>query len=89
MAEVKFNKNYKDLELDKLVKAGEPVEMTVKRADEIVSKVKAQSDRFKGYEDFAYERLDKADDKTDGKTDDKTDGKTDDKTDKKKDEEGK
>lgn len=85
MAEVKFNKNYKDLELDKLVKAGEPVEMTVKRADEIVSKVKAQSDRFKGYEDFAYERLDKPDDKTDDKKEDKADDKKDDK----KDEEGK
>lgn len=31
----KFNKRYKDKELDRLVKPGEEVEMTIKRAEEI------------------------------------------------------
>lgn len=31
----KFNKKYKDKELDRLVKPGEEVEMTIKRAEEI------------------------------------------------------
>lgn len=67
MAKVKFNMNYKDKELKRVVKANEPVEMTVKRADEIVKTVKGQSDKFKGYDKFAYERLDQEKQPEDGK----------------------
>lgn len=59
MAEVRFNKTYRDKELNREVKAHEPVEMTVKRADEIVKNVRSQSDKFEGYEDFDYERIEK------------------------------
>lgn len=61
MVLVKFNKDYNDKELERLVKADEPVEMTVKRADEVVRKIKKQADekeQFKGYTDFNYERVD-------------------------------
>lgn len=58
MAMVKFNKEYKDNQLKRNVKANEPVEMTLKRADELVETIRAQSDKFKGYEDFDYERTD-------------------------------
>lgn len=54
MAQVKFNKTYKDLEKDKIIEAGEEVEMTLKRADEVVNKLKDEE----GYEGFEYERLD-------------------------------
>lgn len=66
MAVVKFNKNYRDKELKREVKANEPVEMTVKRADQVVKNIRKQSDKFKGYEDFGYERVDK-EDKEEGK----------------------
>lgn len=59
MAEFKFNKPYKDKELDRLVNTNERVEMTIKRADEIVKTVR----QAKGYEDFEYERLDKPESK--------------------------
>lgn len=59
MAEFKFNKPYKDKELDRLVNANEKVKMTIKRADEIVETVR----QSKGYEDFHYERLDKPESK--------------------------
>lgn len=59
MATFKFNKDYRDKELKRDVKANENVEMTVKRADEVVKNIRKQSDKFKGYEDFAYERVDK------------------------------
>lgn len=55
---VKFNKGYKDNQLKRNVKANEPVEMTLKRADELVETIRAQSKRFKGYENFNYERTD-------------------------------
>lgn len=55
---VKFNKDYKDIVLKRDVKANEEVEMTVKRADELVETIRAQSKKFKGYEDFDYERTD-------------------------------
>lgn len=61
MVLVKFNKDYNDKELERLVKADEPVEMTVKRADEVIRKIKKQADekeQFKGYADFNYERVD-------------------------------
>lgn len=58
MVMVKFNKDYKDKELKKVVKANEEIEMTVKRANELVETIRAQSDKFKGYEDFDYERTD-------------------------------
>ncbi|WP_164219293.1 hypothetical protein [Virgibacillus sp. YIM 98842] len=64
MAVFKFNKNYRDKELKREVKANEPVEMTVKRADEVVKNIRNQSNKFKGYEDFEYERLDKDEEKT-------------------------
>lgn len=55
MALFKFSHRYKDKELKRSVEADEPVEMTIKRADEIVDTVR----KVKGYEDFHYERLDK------------------------------
>ncbi|GAB3801621.1 hypothetical protein [Virgibacillus kimchii] len=66
MAVFKFNKNYRDKELKREVQANEPVEMTVKRADEVVKNIRNQSDKFKGYEGFGYERVDK-EDKEEGK----------------------
>lgn len=68
MAVFKFNKDYKDKELNRLVKANEPVEMTVKRADEVVKNIREQADKFKDYADFDYERIDnKENDKEEGK----------------------
>lgn len=58
MAEFKFNKDYKDKELKRTIKANEPVKMTIKRADEVVENIRSQN--FKGYEDFDYERTDLA-----------------------------
>ena len=58
MAVFKFNKEYRDKELKRSVKAYEPVEMTIKRADEIVKNIRKQSDKFQGYEEFEYERID-------------------------------
>lgn len=58
MAVFKFNKNYRDKQLKRTVKADEPVGMTIKRADEVVKNIRKQSNRFKGYEDFNYERID-------------------------------
>lgn len=66
MAEFTFNRPYKDLKLKRVVKANEPVEMTIKRADEVVEKVRKQAEkeeRFAEYKDFAYERLDAPEDK--------------------------
>ena len=57
MAEVKFNKKYRDKELKREVEADEPIEMTVTRADEIVKTIRSKN--IKGYENFGYERLDK------------------------------
>lgn len=62
MAVFKFNKNYRDKELKRVVKAYEPVEMTIKRADEVVKNIRSQSETFKDYEDFGYERIDNKDD---------------------------
>lgn len=65
MAEFMFNKDYRDRELKRVVKANEPVEMTVKRADEVVKNIADQ--KVKGYEKFNYERLDKEKQKEEGK----------------------
>ena len=70
MAEFTFNRPYKDLKLKRVVKANEPVEMTIKRADEVVENVRKQAEdeqRFAEYADFAYEHLDVPEDKTDDK----------------------
>lgn len=60
MAKVKFNKPYKDKELNKSIDKDEEVDMTLKRADEIVKTIKG---KFEGYDAFDYERLDKPKDK--------------------------
>lgn len=69
MAKFEFNKPYKDAELKREVKAGEEVEMTIKRADEVVKNIKEQAEknpRFKAYKDFEHKRLDVPDSKADG-----------------------
>lgn len=67
MAKFKFNKDYKDRELKRVVKTNEPVEMTIKRADQVIENIRSQSNVFKGYEDFDYERIDNKEDKKDEK----------------------
>lgn len=59
MAKVKFSHDYEDYELERKVKAKEPVDMTLKRADEIVEKIRGQALNHpnKGYEQFGYERV--------------------------------
>lgn len=52
MALVKFNQKYRDLELGRIVEADEEIEMTLKRADELVETINKQ------VEGFSYERLD-------------------------------
>ena len=56
MAKVKFNNVYRDSKLNRLVKANEPIEMTLERADEVVETIKSK--KVKGYENFNYERVD-------------------------------
>lgn len=66
MAKFKFNKPYQDHELKREVKAGEKVEMTIKRADELVNEIRKQAQkfpRFQDYRDFDYERVDVQDEK--------------------------
>lgn len=55
MAKVKFNNVYRDSKLNRLVKANEPIEMTLERADEVVEIIKSK--KVKGYENFNYERV--------------------------------
>lgn len=57
MAKVKFSHAFKDLEKDEIVKAGEEVEYTLKRADEIIDKISNMS--RPDYKGFTYERTDK------------------------------
>lgn len=52
MVKVKFNKNFKDLKENRRVKAGEEIEMTLKRADELVKTISKKAP------DFKYERTD-------------------------------
>ncbi|MTD30164.1 hypothetical protein [Planomicrobium sp. YIM 101495] len=90
MAEFKFNRNYRDKELKREVKAEELVEMTVKRADEVVKNIKAQSATYKEYADFGYERLDKPGDPSGGEgKQDSPDGKDAPPADKEKEKQGK
>lgn len=49
----KFSHDYRDKELDRVVKADEEVEMLVKRANEIVNTVRG----VKGYENFEATRI--------------------------------
>lgn len=73
MAEFKFNRPYTDKQLNRQVKANEPVEMAIKRADEVVETVRKQAEkdeRFAEYKDFAYERLDNPDNNPDNKAKD-------------------
>ena len=42
MAKVKFNNVYRDSKLNRLVKANEPIEMTLERADEVVEIIKSK-----------------------------------------------
>lgn len=55
MAKMKFSHAFKDLEKGKVIKAGEEVEYTLKRANEIVAKIQ----KLKGYDGFNYTRTDK------------------------------
>lgn len=76
MAIVKFNKRYDDYELDRIVEADEEVEMTVKRADEIVKNITAaagKDEKIAEYADFSYEKLDEQDKKEEVKKDDEAD----------------
>lgn len=59
MAKVKFSHDYEDYELERKVKAKEPVDMTLRRADEIVKNIRGQALNYpnKGYEQFNYERV--------------------------------
>lgn len=57
MATMKFSHDFRDLEKNEIVKAGEEVEYTLKRADEIVDKISNMS--RPDYEGFTYERTDK------------------------------
>lgn len=85
MAIVKFNKRYDDYELDRIVEADEEVEMTVKRADEIVKNITVaagKDEKLAEYADFSYERLDEQDKKEEVKPDKKEEVKKDDEADK-------
>ena len=53
MAKYKVLKGYRDAELKRHIRAGEEVELTVKRAEEIERKLEEQ-----GYEDAFLKRLD-------------------------------
>ncbi len=54
MVLVAFNKKFINNDTDQQVEANTPIEMTVKRADEIVKNIKGVR---KDYEDFGYERV--------------------------------
>ena len=56
MALLKFNKLYRDKELGRIVEADEEIDITLKRADEIVEKIKGN---YPDYDEFKYERVDK------------------------------
>ena len=60
MVLMKFNKDFKNKDDGKLIKANTPVDVTLKRADEIVENINklAETDtRFKAWEGFNYERV--------------------------------
>lgn len=55
-----FNRSFRDNETGKLVDANKPVDITLKRADEIVeniTKLAETETRFKAWEGFKYERV--------------------------------
>lgn len=54
MALVKFNKDFTNKDNDEIVHAQQVIEMTLKRADEVVENIKG---KHKGYEQFGYERV--------------------------------
>lgn len=62
MVLVKFNNNYRDKELKREIKANEPVEMTLARADEVVKNITEQAEKFPGHKNFKYDRVDKEED---------------------------
>lgn len=53
MVLVAFNKKFINKDTNKIVEANEPIEMTKKRADEVVNTIKGSRE---DYEDFDYER---------------------------------
>lgn len=53
MVLVAFNKKFINKDTNKIVEANEPIEMTKKRADEVVNTIKGSRE---DYEDFGYER---------------------------------
>lgn len=60
MVLVAFNNKFINKDTNKIVEANTPIEMTVKRADEIVKNIKGVR---KEYQDFGYERVEKSDGK--------------------------
>ena len=67
MALVKFNKEFKNKETNEVVEANQEVDITLKRADEIVENIQKQTKKFPEYKDFGYERVKK--DEVDGTED--------------------
>ena len=59
MALVKFNKEFKNKETNEIVEANQEVDITLKRADEIVENIQKQNKKFPEYKDFGYERVKK------------------------------
>ena len=53
MVLVAFNKKFINKDTNNIVEANEPIEMTKKRADEVVNTIKGSRE---DYEDFSYER---------------------------------
>lgn len=64
MALVKFNKEFKNKETNEIVEANQEIDITLKRADEIVENIHKQTRKFPKYKNFGYERTKK--DKEDG-----------------------
>lgn len=61
--QVKFNKPFKDLKLNRKVDAGEVIDITKSRADQIVKTIKEKSAKekeFSAYKDFSYEEIKEA-----------------------------
>lgn len=60
MVLMKFNKDFKNKDDGKLIKANTPVDITLKRADEIVKNITNQAKtktHFKDWQGFSYERV--------------------------------
>lgn len=67
MALVKFNKEFKNKETNEIIEANQEVDITLKRADEIVENIRKQTRKFPKYKNFGYERVKK--DETNGTED--------------------